>query len=445
MGFNKPIFCIIKRKRTLEKSSKRNKKIMKISILADCHLNKSNYKNVLDEEFTNLPVRTADFMRSYKYMIDKNINEIKPDLIVLAGDTYDTFDPSNDVRSFFNEQIKKVREAKIPFIILVGNHDICKKHYPLKPLKELGLKGVQIVESPKMTVFKDHILMMFPYSLEVEQGNITLKEQFKNFIQESKEKIKNNEDLKDKEIIFFGHFGVKGATISDYYEKGVVNKNDSNLKKKSFKNSSEKDITVEDLDTIGAKYVILGDYHKHHFLDTKKCVSLYTGSIERTDMSEIGESKGFVVYDSSKKEEDKIEFIEYPNCRPLIEINGTIGELNGAVDTFKEEDKNAIVKISFNGNKDQLVDFSVGLESLKEKIIEKTQAVHIYHEQNVVNEKEKEQANKIEKELEIKTEINNEDVIEAVEELIEDREKDEKHKLKLKQIANEIYKEAIEG
>ena len=89
---------------------------MKIAIIADCHLNKTVYKGVMDKNKLSLPFRNVDYMNAFEYMIDKNINEIKPELVVIPGDIFDTFDPNNDVRGFLNEQIAKLKEARIPII-----------------------------------------------------------------------------------------------------------------------------------------------------------------------------------------------------------------------------------------------------------------------------------------------------------------------------------------
>ena len=157
--------------------------IVKISYIADCHLNKSSYKDDESFLFTSIPFRSQDFMKSLEYMVDKNINEIKPDLIMFLGDIYDTFDPSNIVTAFFSEQLRKIADAKIPVIIIVGNHDICSKHHALLPLLKLNLKNIKVVENPQSVKFKDKLLLLFPYSVDVERKIITIKEQFKQFVE----------------------------------------------------------------------------------------------------------------------------------------------------------------------------------------------------------------------------------------------------------------------
>lgn len=400
---------------------------MKIAISGDCHLNRSTYQGVRDNVFTSLPFRSVDFMNAFEHIVEKIITEIKPDMFVVPGDVFDSYDPSNDVRSFLSRQMKKLLDNNIPTIILVGNHDVCQKNHALQTWQSLGIKGIKIIDEPSIMKFKDYVFLLFPHSLTMEQKKITIVEQFNKFIESAKEKIK---DIDKDKILFFGHFGVSGGKMSG----GVENKRlDS--------------ISVADLDNIGASHVFLGDYHHHQFLSTKKCYSLYTGSIERTDMDEANDDKGFVVYDSSVNEMDgygKSHFIVYPNVRPMIEIQGNLNEINRAIDMIGEEYKNAIVKIVFSGKREELDSFEICRNELQKRIFNKIDPIHIRMSSNVVDENENLIATQMEKEIIDKGHVSSTDVLPIVFEILEEREKDEQELIILKNNAEEIYKQAME-
>jgi exonuclease SbcD len=434
---------------------------MKISFIADLHLNKSLYKSVSSLESNDLPFRTVDFIRAFEYAVDKNINEIKPDLIVLGGDTYDSFDPSNLVRKAFNSQLKKLSEAKIPIIILIGNHDVCRKHHALEPVKALSIKNIKIVEQPQMVKFKDKILLLFPYSIDIEREIISPKEQLYNFIKESKEKIAANPEMKNLEVLYFGHFGVRGGMINEYNDtyntddtEILAEKENSSVlvkSKRNFINNNQKDISIIELDEIGATHVFLGDYHRHQILPTKKCVALYAGSLERTDMSEANQSKGFIVYDSeanSSKTMGKCSFIEYPNCRPMIEFKGNLTQIESQFNRISKENyKGAIVKISFIGNLDELTSFSIGLENFKKQLKEKINPIHIYSKQKTIDaeeQKEIEQANAIEAEILEKGHMSSNDVLDVVNEMIKEKITDQEEQKLILEMSNDIYKSTME-
>lgn len=387
----------------------------------------------MDEEFPEMSFRTADYLRAFRFIIDDSINNIKPDLLVVVGDIYDTYAPANDVRSFFYEQISRLKEAKIPVVLLVGNHDICRKHNALQPLKALNIKSVMVVEEPKAINFKDHVLLFFPHSSEVEKNNLSMRDEFLKFVEKTKDQIKD----KDK-TFFFGHFGVQSATLKVYEQDG---------KKKSFKNSNSNSISLEDLDSIGASYVFLGDYHHHHLLNTEKCISMYTGSIEKSDVSEKDDKKGYVIYDDSKPFDKKMgycEFIEYTGCRPIVELKGKAEDIKVQMSKLNKVD-GGIFKIKFEGSNKDLVDFSIALPEIKEELYSRYKAQYIFDEQNVINQEQKEEAEKIKLEIEEQGQIDESDVLKIIHGMIDEDGLEKEEKETLKNEARSIFKEALGG
>ncbi len=413
---------------------------MKISIISDCHLNKSLY-NIFDKDNPSLPFRTVDYMRAFSSIVEQNINEIKPDLIVIAGDIYDNFDPSNELRAFFNAQCKKLIDNNIELIVLVGNHDICKKHHALLPIKVLELKGLHVIDSPILMKFGNKNLMLFPYSIDVESGKIKIKEQFNQFIQSSHEKIENDPEFKGNELFFFGHFGVKGATLKSSERKNIVSK-------KMVNNNSD-DIGISDLESIKADYIFLGDYHQHQILPTKNTIAMYTGSIEKTDMSEIEQLKGYVVYDDDRNYDSKMGktyFVEYTKCRPMIEIKGNCETIIDSVSKLPKGMDGAIVKISFEGDRKELVDFSISLDSIRENIKRQVDPIHVFSQQKIIdNITNKIDSSEIEAEDAIleKGHLDEELVMKVVEEIIGEKETDGIEKKILVDLAKSIYKETL--
>ena len=418
---------------------------MKIAVVGDLHLNKVVYKGVMDKEYPMLPFRSADFIRSFMWIVDKCINDIKPDLFVIPGDTYDYYEPTNEIRGIFSAQLSKLTSKGIPCIILIGNHDVCKKHHALKDIQELNLKNIKVVESPKVIPnFQGVRILIFPYSLDIETKKKTLREEFKNFLETSE---KNKSELPS---VFFGHFGVKNAVLNEY----VVSKTETedltdttttlSESKAEYFNRRASDIDSEWLDALGAEHVILGDFHKHQKLNTKKCYAMYTGSIEKTDIKEVDQKKGFIVYDSDAEigELGKCKFVEYPNCRPIVELKGTLLEMKKK---FEEMDcninKGAVVKLSFVGNGKELLDFSSGLDEFKNYIEDKIEPIHLYSTQKEQDEVEIQEVSKLEKEILEKGHISDEDVIQVIDEMISEKIKDDSEQKATVALGREIYEE----
>jgi len=418
---------------------------MKIAIAPDIHLNKAVFKGVYDRQYPTVPFRSADFMRAFEWCVDKCINELKPDIFVIPGDIYDNPSPSNKVRGFFSKQLRKLNSNKIPVLILIGIHDVYMTNHALKDIKELGLKSIKIVEDPKILDYKGAHLFLLPYSIEVEQGKVTMKEEFEKFLV----KIKEKDD--GVPSIFFGHFSVQGAKMNEYADplqiaKGMTK---SEADKKDRLNKNKDDISVSDLDRIGSDYVFLGDFHEFQILKTKNCVALYGGTLEKSDFSEISQKKGFVFYDSDATEEGhlkKCRFIENPNCRPIIELEGNFNKIR---DQFNDLDlskhQEAMVKIKFKGTYNESLIFSSNLDSFKRNIIEKVNPIYFDSTQDVEKKEMKEEADKLEEEIKDTGHLSGDNIMPIVAEALAERVEDEEEMKFMVALGTEIYNEVTKG
>lgn len=417
---------------------------MKIAVVPDIHLNATVYSGVMDRKHTQIPFRNIDFMKAFKYAVDKCINELFPDLFVIPGDTYDKcHHPSDTIRGFFSAQLSRLTAAQIPIIILVGNHDVSKKNHALQDIQELKLKNIVVVNKPTITVFEGIQLFLFPYSMDVEQQKKTIKEDFMEFVKEIHAKKDN------KPSIFFGHFGVRGASVNQHGEDedDDIFTDTTSTSPGEYKNRNPNDIDCDDLDSIGADYVFLGDYHKHQILNTKKCIAMYPGSLEKTSFNQIDQDKGFIFYNSEAEDRGKMgrcRFIEYPNCRPMLELKGNFMDMK---EQFKKIDCNeyqdAIVKLKFTGFPFELVDYSAGSETFKKEIREKINPIYIDFVNKAKDDKQKEEVTKLEQDIMENGRLSNDDVKEVVKELAKEQIKDEKELALTLVLSDEIYQETV--
>jgi len=425
---------------------------MRMAIMADLHLNKPTYRNVMDKEFTSLPFRTGDFLRSFEWMINKCVNEIKPDCIVIAGDTYDTFAPNNEVRGFFSVQLKKCIDANIFVIILIGNHDICMRHNALSDIEELKLKNIKIITKPTILDTKQgHRLLLFPYSMDIERKNMTIQEEFSKFLQD----VSQKEKVKGK-ILFFGHFGVQEARINSYKKEVKVNSDDGDdeagtelvFEAKEYRNRNAHDLTLGDLDSIGAHYIFLGDFHEHQLLKTRSAISMYCGSIEKNNYNEQFQDKGFIVYDDAYEKDLNMgccKFIKYENCRPMLELKGTIEDMKQYYSTLDlSKYQNAIIKVGFIGDRKQFTVFSSELEDFKDKLIKETNAIHIFLPPPQINDTSLQEAiKKMEEKFKPDSKkVVSIDIMEVVKEMIRERVPEDEVLL-VEEMATNIYKQVI--
>jgi DNA repair exonuclease SbcCD nuclease subunit len=442
---------------------------MKIAVMADLHLNKTTYRSVMDRENISLSFRTADFMRAFKWSVTECIDNVKPDLKVIAGDVYDHYDPSNEVRGFFSDQLSRLCKNNIAVYIITGNHDVCQKHHALSDIEELKLNNIKIVSSPSIESFGNNSeyvrLLLFPYSLDIERGIKTIKGEFNSFLDKARECGKI-----DYPTLFFGHFPVCGGIMNRYNpgedenilmplqiqpetETDTTATLTNEEHQEAYKNRNENDIGFSDLDELSAlnvEYVFLGDFHEYQFVDTKKCRTWYCGSLEKNSFNEKKHVKSFMVYDSKTMPDSKMglcKIVAYPNCRPMIDLSGNIVKMReqfNKVDLDKNQD--AIVRLNFEGTDEERAEFMVNLEEFKKEIISKVKAIHIYHSiaPSKVNRKDiSDVLAKIEQSVQDKGHMEAIDVIEVVKEMITERVSDETERKETSELAMEIYNKTV--
>jgi DNA repair exonuclease SbcCD nuclease subunit len=216
------------------------------------------------------------------------------------------------------------------------------------------------------------------------------------------------------------------------------------MRKKNWYDSSAEKVSVGDLELLNVDYVFLGDYHRYQKLPVEKNVAMYVGSIERTDFNEIGQKKGFVIFDSDAKE-DKVSFIEYKDCRKFVELIGSLNDIKEAAKRIDiENNQKSIVKLTFRGTNADYIEYSKKHDRIKEWINSKLNPVHFIFDREIVSlfakpsvDPESQKDNHIDaSKIEAPEERM---VLSVVSDLIDEIEKNDNERISLKKLAEEIY------
>lgn len=375
---------------------------MKFAVLSDLHLNRVYYKGVRDKQ-TNLPFRIVDHVRAFQWAVSTCISQ-EVEKVFITGDIYDTFDPSNEIRRLFHTELRKLQEAQIDTYILTGQHDGCRSHHALEPLKRLKLEHIYVIDTPKIEAVsfsnKKCLLAFFPYSLDLQSGNMKIRSYFKDFSQ----KIKREIERSQLEGMLFGHFGVLGAIKSkeswtEKTEKTEKTEEDLDKPKRKYVeklvlNQYTGDVTIGDLESSGCKYVFLGDYHLHQYLPSKKIIATYTGSLEKSHIGEKETVKGFTIYDDSTPEDPETghtTFVPYADSRSMLLLEGDYFDIKEHVMEIasnteeKKKYQKCIVKISFVGSKEQMATYNAHAASLWKELKELLDPIYMFNESKVVS------------------------------------------------------------
>ena len=322
---------------------------------ADAHFGVENYGRI--DQKTGLNSRFLDFIHNFEYCVNKAIEE-DIDFFLFCGDAYKTAYPTPTQQKYFMNLLFKLQKAKIPVVIVVGNHDhplSFGKTHALDVFKSVPLQGFYVFSKPEVLTLKTKNgkvnIVGIPWPL---RNNIVAKEQhrFKDSSQItqylSKQVgiiIKNFADQLDSSLpsILAGHLTVSSGIFSGS-EKCAVFGNDP-----VFLSSQ---LAIRPFD-----YVALGHLHRHQDLNINGYPSVvYSGSIERIDFGERREEKGFcrVKLDLNSAQQERCSYkFEILPTRPMIQIEVHLdknrNQTEQIIDKIKEQDiDGAIIKIIYH-------------------------------------------------------------------------------------------------
>jgi len=246
---------------------------MKIVHCSDLHLGKrlSGTKDYVTKRY-------MDFFNAFATFVDK-VEEIKPDVCLIAGDIFDKKEINPDILSKTEYLFKKLRDnVKKDIIAIEGNHDNSRI------LEESWLEYLQ----------EQNILKVFYYNKDFEEKNY-LKIDDINFypvgypgfmIDEALTKLSEKLNPQEKNIVVV-HTGISGSTNT---LPGLVSTSILDL---------FKDKTI---------YIAGGHIHSFTTYPKEKPYFFVSGSLEFSNVqNEKSDKKGFILFDTDTL---NYEFIE---------------------------------------------------------------------------------------------------------------------------------------
>jgi exonuclease SbcD len=269
---------------------------IRIMHLADLHIGMENYGRL--DPATGLNGRVMDFLRRLSEAVDYALgNEV--DLVLFAGDAYKTRDPNSTYRREFARRIKRLADAGIPVVLLVGNHDL-----PAQDKRASSIEIFRTLDVPNVLVGnRDGLHQIItrqgapiqvatvPYPVRQrllsrdEHKDKTIAELDVLVQQLVAENIQALAEQVDPSIpaVLTGHFSVSDAKFGS--ERTVMLGRDV--------------VVLKSVLAVPAwDYVALGHIHRHQELNRgQQPPIVYSGSLERIDFGEEKEPKGFVIAD----------------------------------------------------------------------------------------------------------------------------------------------------
>jgi len=334
---------------------------MKFLHFADVHLGIENYGRI--DPSTGLHTRLQDFIKCFSFAIDIALEE-KVDLVLFAGDAYKTSNPNPTHQREFARQIYRLSEAKIPVIMINGNHDIpvsFGRATSLDIFATLNVSGMRVVTEPELLNIETKAGPVQVFGMPWPTKNLFLdKEEYKNFTDEEItleiQKRVSDQIIASARVInpnipaiFAAHLAAAEATYSGSERSAIIGRDPvfltSILAQKEF------------------DYVALGHIHKFQDLNLDGHPPVvYSGSIERINFGEEKDDKGVCLV-NIEKGQTSYEFIPLP-ARKFVTIEVNISEeqepTNALIREIEKYDlSEAVVRVFYtmSAEKEDLMDF----------------------------------------------------------------------------------------
>jgi DNA repair protein SbcD/Mre11 len=322
--------------------------------LSDIHMGSGLAHGQINPE-TGLNTRLEDFVQTLSLCIDRAIQE-PVDLVLFGGDAFPDATPPPLVQEAFASQFRRLADAQIPTVLLVGNHDQHAQGSGGASLciyRTLGVPGfivgdrlethcietrngiVQVMTLPWLT---RSALLTRPETEGMSLGDVN-----QLLIERLRVALEGEiRDLNPKlPTVLLGHLMADTAQYGAERFLAVG---------KGFT------IPLSLLTRSAFDYVALGHVHRHQVLCENPPV-VYPGSIERVDFSEEKEEKGYVFVELERGK-THWEFCALP-VRAFCTIDMDVSEVDdphvALVKSLKSEViQDAIVRLRYRIRPEQL-------------------------------------------------------------------------------------------
>ena len=290
--------------------------------IADIHIGMENYGRT--DPQTGLNLRVMDFLRrlddAVNYALDHEI-----DVLIFAGDAYKTRDPNPTFQREFARRMKRLADAGIPVVMLVGNHDlpaVAQRATSISIFSTLNVPNTIVGDRERLWQIecrRGQPLQVATAPYPLKSGLLTDEESRGKSIAEVDgmmqaalaENIRGlaveARQRPDIPAVLTGHFSVQEASTGS--ERGIMIGRDVAVARSVLADPAW-------------DYVALGHIHKHQSLngDAHPPV-IYSGSLERIDFGEEREPKGWVVAEIQRGRADWRFVTHYKRpARPFVTI-----------------------------------------------------------------------------------------------------------------------------
>ncbi|MEA2050472.1 MAG: exonuclease subunit SbcD [Campylobacterota bacterium] len=313
-----------------------NNKNMKILHTSDWHLGQ-NFKNRSREQ---------EHEKFLAWLIE-TIESKKIDILIVAGDIFDTANPPKYALTMYHDfLVKVIKTACSDVIIVAGNHDsVATLEVTKNFAKSLNIHIVatgEDIDETIVSIKKDDqlkaIVCAVPYlrdniirDANKSKNNKELENEYKEGMKQYYKNIYNKaKDISSNvPIIATGHFTTTGATVNPDSEREIY------IGKLS-------DVDSEVLTSFD--YVAMGHLHKSQQVGKHNHIR-YSGSPIPLSFSEYNQTKSVIVVEFKDKNIENIEIIDIPLFKGIYRITGTIQEIKDELENINDKENKPFLDV----------------------------------------------------------------------------------------------------
>ena len=280
---------------------------IKVLHLSDIHLGSTTHGKVNPQ--TGLNTRLEDFVAALTICIDRAINE-PADIVLFGGDAFPDATPPPLVQQAFAKQFRRLADAGIPTVLLVGNHDQHSQGVggaSLAIYRSLAVPnftvGDTIATHRIATESGDIQIITLPW---ITRSTLLTKSETEGFSMSEVSQLLTSR----LDVVLEGEIRQLDPKLPTILLAHVMVDTATYGAERFLAAGKGFTIPLSMLTREAFDYVALGHVHRHQILATQPLV-VYPGSIERVDFGEENESKGYCWLEVEKGNV-KFEFCAIP-------------------------------------------------------------------------------------------------------------------------------------
>ena len=288
---------------------------MRIVHTADWHVGRITKGHPRLDEMQVVLERFADFLETERI-----------DLLLVAGDLFETWSPSADAENLVNRFFSRIGRAKIPSVVVAGNHDHPTRIDAWGMLARLA--GVRTVGKPQSlskgglveieTAAGTACVACLPFAsarawthvLETAGATVADRSYHAVFRQAATHLAGGFQPGCVNLIV--AHTHIQGAKVG--------------TSERPLHLSPEWEVLPSDLPA-AAQYVALGHIHRPQRIDGAPVETRCAGSPLQLDFGETGEDKSFVVIDAEPGRPATTRLVPYEGGQTLADVRVTLADI----------------------------------------------------------------------------------------------------------------------